>query len=399
MDVLTNVVRPYAWGSRTAIAELLGQPSPSPEPQAELWMGAHPSAPSRVIRQGRELGLDACILEDPERALGPASLAAFGPTLPFLLKVLAAGAPLSLQAHPSLAQAREGFDLEEARGIPLDAPTRNYRDRNHKPELICALTPFWALCGFRDVKATLSLFHALAAPSLSPLAALLEGAKDPSPGLRATLEALFEHQDKEGLVADTLEGAGRLVRAGGPFEGEASWALRLGQAYPGDVGVVVALLLNLVRLAPGEALFLGAGNLHAYLEGTGIELMASSDNVLRGGLTVKHVDVPGLLSLLDFRAGPASLAPRLALPSGEILYATPAREFLLSRLRLSGKASVSPSKGPEIVLCTGGGAELSQGASSGRVTRGQALFLPASGSPIELRGDATLYRARVSLGR
>lgn len=379
MHRLDNTIQAYAWGSTTAIAQLLGLPE-SKSPQAELWLGAHPSAPSKV--EGRSL--EALIAEAPTAMLGAAVQQRFGDRLPFLLKVLAAAKPLSLQAHPSLTQAKAGFAREEASHVPRSATHRNYRDSNHKPELICALTPFRALCGFRDVAQTRALLAGLEVPALAPLIQMLD---------RKGLAGLFEQvmtlpmQARDPLVKAVVLACGRTPVPG--REAECLNAVTLEQAYPGDVGVIGALLLNLVELKPGEALALGAGNLHAYLEGTGIELMANSDNVLRGGLTPKHVDVPELLRVLDFTNGPARIVTPTAGP--EAVYPTPFPDFRLSRLDVNGPLEL-PRLGPDIVLCTEGSI-----AVNGLVLdRGASAFAPFSEGALKLSGRGTLFRATVN---
>ncbi|RSS45109.1 mannose-6-phosphate isomerase, class I, partial [Streptomyces sp. WAC07061] len=322
MDRLTNTIRPYAWGSTTAIPALLGV-EPTGEPQAEMWMGAHPGAPSRLDRGAGETTLAAVIDADPEGELGAAAVARFGPRLPFLLKILAAGAPLSVQVHPDLAQARAGYEDEERRGVPIDAGHRNYKDPNHKPELICALTPFDGLCGFRPPTEAADLLEGLGVDSLKPYVDLLRAHPEEA-ALREVLTAVLT-ADREEMARTVAEAAAAAERLGGPYEAYAG----LVHDYPGDPGVIAAMLLNHVRLQPGEAMFLGAGIPHAYLDGLGVELMANSDNVLRCGLTPKHVDVPELLKVVIFEpSAPGILRPE---GDGEEVYETPIDEFRLSR--------------------------------------------------------------------
>jgi mannose-6-phosphate isomerase len=367
MDRLVNTVRPYAWGSTTAIPDLLGV-APTGEPQAELWMGAHPGAPSHVAGGP----LDEVIAADPVGLLGSSTVARFGPHLPFLLKLLAAGAPLSLQVHPDLARAREGYAAEERAGVPVDAPHRNYRDANHKPELICALTPFEGLCGFRAPAATAELLAGLDVDSLKPYVDLLHAHPEEA-ALREVLTAILA-ADRAGMADTVIEATAAAARLGGPY----TPYVQIAGHYPGDPGVIAAMLLNRVRLQPGEALFLGAGVPHAYLSGLGVEIMANSDNVLRCGLTPKHVDVPELLRVVRFDpAEPAILRPE-ATPDGEELYETPVDEFRLSRYALApdGTPRPLPSATPQILLC-----------ATGRVTvTGTAPGAPAPGArpPAEL---------------
>lgn len=387
MHALHNVIQPYAWGSRVAIAELCGRPAPAATPEAELWMGAHPSAPSRVVERGEERSLLELIAAAPQAMLGESLLGRFGPRLPFLLKVLAAESPLSLQAHPTLEQARAGYAAEEAQGVPLDAPHRNYKDPNHKPELICALGTFHALVGFREPQATLRLFTRLGVERLAPLLSLLEGS-----GLRAFFEAVMTSpaEVRGELAAATLNAC--RAQSGGEFADEYAWATRIGGLYPGDVGIVVALCLNLVTLAPGEAVYLPAGNLHAYLQGTGVEIMASSDNVLRGGLTPKHVDVPELMRVLDFGAGPVT--PLRAEREGdEHVFRTPAPEFRLSYLDVQGTLQPARSNGPEILLVTQGELRLRAADDELTLRRGGSALLSASDPAYRLSGEARVFRA------
>jgi mannose-6-phosphate isomerase len=397
VERLDNRIQDYAWGSQNAIADLLGQPSPSARPQAELWMGAHPSAPSKVLRAGGWRSLLDVIRENPKDEIGPAAHARFGPRLPFLLKVLAAETPLSLQAHPTEARAHAGFEEEERAGIALGAPERNYKDPWHKPELVCALGPFDALSGFRDVGEIARLLRQLAVAELVAKGAVLEQ-MPPAQALRELFSWVMARTGPErtALIASTLAGCARLCREGGPFARQCEWAIRIGAMYPDDVGVVVSLLLNYVRLSPGQALYLAAGQLHAYLGGVAIEIMANSDNVLRAGLTAKHVDVPELLRILEFTCGPA--VPRLPVASGaELVYPTPSPEFRLSMIELgAGSAFRTRVVGPEILLCTEGTVVArANGAATQTLPRGSSVFVPARDASYELAGTGTVFRATV----
>ncbi|MFE5627694.1 mannose-6-phosphate isomerase, class I [Streptomyces virginiae] len=384
MDRLTNTIRPYAWGSTTALPTLLGV-EPTGEPQAELWMGAHPGAPSRVDRGAGERSLAEVIADDPEGELGAATVAKFGPRLPFLFKILAAGAPLSLQVHPDLAQAKAGFEDEERRGIPIDAPHRNYKDPNHKPEMICAITPFDGLCGFRSPQASADLFEGLGVGSLKPYADLLRAHPEEA-ALREVLTAVLS-ADREQMARTVAETAAAAERLGGEY---ATYAA-LVHEYPGDPGVIAAMLLNHVRLQPGEALFLGAGVPHAYFDGLGVELLANSDNVLRAGLTPKHVDVPELLKIVRFEpSDPSVMRPEG--DGGEEVYEAPIDEFRLSRYLLApgGAPQVLADGAPQILLCTAGSVQAGELALS----PGGSAFVPA-GEKVELSGNGTVFRATV----
>jgi mannose-6-phosphate isomerase len=294
---LDNPIRDYAWGSPTAIPALLGIPA-SGRPAAELWIGAHPDSPSAASAHPARPGLDSLIAADPDALLGQPTVTAFGPRLPFLLKVLAAERALSIQVHPDAEQAAAGYAAEQAAGVPLDSPERNYRDPNHKPEMAYALTEFDAFCGFRPPELTAELLTALDVPELL-------GYRDMVPaedGLRAVFTTLLSLQGpaRDRIVEATVAGCRRLAAAGGEWSSEAAATVLAAGDFPGDIGAVVALLLNYVRLAPGEAIYLGAGNVHAYLRGVCVELLANSDNVLRCGLTGKHIDVAELVRIADF---------------------------------------------------------------------------------------------------
>ncbi len=311
MDVLHPVVRPYAWGSRHAIAELQGRPVPAPGPEAELWMGGHPSAPSGLHRDGPAT-LDAVIAADPAAELGPDCVARFGPRLPFLLKVLAADKALSIQVHPSRAQAQAGFAAENERGLAPGDPGRNYVDDWPKPELLCALTPFEVLAGLRTPADAAAFLRALATDQLKPLAARA--------GDLARRHAFRTRSDSR-LACGRAAGAWSPTwsprapgsrRAAAPTRPGPRRRVRVATDHPGDIGVVASLLMRPAVLAPGQAMFMPAGGLHAYLRGTGIELLANSDNVVRAGLTGKHLDVPELLRLLDPSVAVPVLTPRVA---------------------------------------------------------------------------------------
>ncbi|MEP6599022.1 MAG: mannose-6-phosphate isomerase, class I [Actinomycetota bacterium] len=380
---LEGVVRPYAWGSRTAIPQLLGR-QPTGEPEAELWFGAHPDDPALAPEHGTTL--DKLIAQNPQAMLGPDVVRRFGPQLPFLVKILAAGSALSLQVHPTLEQARAGFAAENAAGIALSSPQRVYHDANHKPELLCALSEFDALCGFRPVRQTLRLLDSLDVPRLAEYRTLLAGPD----GLRATFTALLAHGDAS-LVDEVVAACQARVDSGGEWQAVLRAVLLAAEDFPGDVGCVLALLLNAVRLAPGEAIWLAAGNVHAYLRGIGVEVMANSDNVLRCGLTAKHVDVPELLRITRFieLADPV-LAPRTA-RSGERAFQTPAPDFAVSVLAVDGSMDVAAG-GPQLLLCTSGAVRLTAADESATTLGPGRAALLAAGHGARLDGAATVFR-------
>lgn len=390
MVLIDGALKNYDWGSTTVIPELLDRPATG-EPVAEVWFGAHPSGPAEL--RGSGVGLDEHIEADRRAALGDSVAARFG-SLPFMLKVLAAEAPLSLQTHPSTGQAERGFEREESLGIDRDGADRCFRDRHHKPELICALTEFSALCGFREPAETLELLAEIPTGALDPLRARLSA--EPTPGgLRGLVEWLLS-QDRRStadLVGSVV--AACAERSSSPFAPERQMVHGLGRRYPQDPAVLMALLLNLVTLQAGESIFFGPGNLHCYLRGTGVEVMANSDNVVRAGLTSKHVDCATLLEILDT----APLTVEVQRPSatvGVVSYRSPVEEFSLQRIDLNGSALIEP--GPAILLCTSGHARFESRTDAHGLGRGQAAWTAACDGPARLDGTATVFRAGVGPG-
>lgn len=393
---LDNPIQHYAWGSTTALARLQGRPAAA-EPEAELWIGAHPPAPSAVTVAGRRVSLERLIAERPGAALGPAAQR-FGGVLPFLLKVLAVGEPLSIQAHPTRPQAEAGFAREQAAGVAVDAPGRSYRDRNHKPEVVVALDSYTLLSGFRPYAAIARRLQAVAAPGLRAQVAAL-GASPGRDALRALVAAALDldAEQRAALVADAVRCAASAPAA---ERAAAGWVRRLAAQYPDDAGVLGPWLLNLVRLAPGEGAYTGAGTLHATLRGTGVELQANSDNVLRGGLTVKHVDKPELLRVAKFVPEPPNVLRPAPAANGERHYPTPAAEFALSSVALDelppGTAFAATPAGPEILLLVHGHAVLRDAADRELSCRpGEAVFVPAAAGNYRASGAALMFRARV----
>ncbi|MES2092861.1 MAG: mannose-6-phosphate isomerase, class I [Actinomycetota bacterium] len=395
---ITNSPRPYAWGSATAIAQLLGRET-SGGPEAELWLGAHPGSPSVILdpmQTGGAADLAAWIAADPETTLG--RYAASG-RLPFLLKVLAAASPLSLQAHPTLEQARAGFERENALGIALENPERNYKDAFPKPELIYALSPaFDALCGFRPLDEVRALISALIDasrlledPQPQPLEDLLASLSGTDAALPVTFEWLIGRRTGVATLVSLVTALASRGVAG--FEAEMATVSQLASEYPGDPGIVICLLLNRVTLAAGEALYLPAGNIHAYLGGLGVELMAASDNVLRGGLTPKHIDVPELIDVLDFTPAPAPYLHSTSPSEGVAAFTPDAADFEL--LRIDGMfldASVAIT-GPAIALCTAGELSISGAASSVSLVLGDAVYITPDEAGLRFTGSGTVFVA------
>ena len=395
---ITNTPRPYAWGSTTAIAQLLGHEA-SGSPEAELWLGAHPGSPSVILdptQTGGATTLDEWIAADPQTTLG--RFAASG-RLPFLLKVLAAGSPLSLQAHPTLEQARAGFARENARGIALDAPERNYKDAFPKPELIYALSPsFDALCGFRPLEKVRALLLALIGASLSledpqpqPLEDLLDSLSGSDGALSHTFEWLIGQRTGVATLVSLVVTLAQRGVVG--YEPEMATVVQLADNFPGDPGIVISLLLNRVTLAAGEALYLPAGNIHAYLGGLGVELMAASDNVLRGGLTPKHIDVPELLDVLDFTPVAVPYLQSTSPSEGVAAFTPDVSDFEL--LRIDGMfldASVALT-GPAIALCTAGDVSISGAASSWSLVLGDSVYITPDEAGLRFTGSGTVFVA------
>ncbi|MEO8908021.1 MAG: mannose-6-phosphate isomerase, class I [Microbacteriaceae bacterium] len=498
--LIDNTPRDYAWGSKTAIAELLGRPTTG-RPEAELWLGAHPGSPSRIVDPtltGGATNLAEWIARDPQTALGPAegrarqadaqgrvgssgadaagrlggAGAPHAPRLAFLLKVLAAAGPLSLQAHPSSAQAAEGFERENAAGVPLDSPTRNYKDPFHKPELVFALSErFEALCGFRPLADTIAdLDRLIAAGSgaagggTAGSGAARGGAADGGAARGGAADGGAEERDAAGrgatqradaltafrarlavqtdaeqilrgavawllesgaggaasngaagdavaaLVAAVVDAAARVVAGveNSAVDGSAvpdgllpfTTVGVLASAYPGDPGIVLSLLLHRVSLRQGEALYLPAGNIHAYLNGLAVELMSASDNVLRGGLTPKHIDVPELLHVLHFTPQPVPYLRPISHAGDVEVFRPDLPDFKLVRVALGTDAddpdaeeSRVPLTGPAIVLCTDGGVRLRGVISELTLRQGESAYVTPDEASVTVVGDGTVFVA------
>jgi mannose-6-phosphate isomerase len=380
VELLDNPIRTYAWGSHVAIAAIQGRPYPTPQPEAELWMGAHPTGPSRLVVDGTPL--DAAIAADPPGVLGVSIVDDYGIRLPYLMKILAASEPLSLQAHPDLVQARAGY----ARHDP------NYTDPWHKPELLVAIDFFDALCGFRDPAESAALLGALGVPALKPTVDALAAA-EPATALRDAVQGLLTlDESTRGPLVSAVAAACAARATEHPVY---ALAETLVARYPDDVGVIVAMLLNRVRLEPGQAVWMPAGNLHAYLSGVGIEIMAASDNVLRGGLTPKPVDVGELLRILRYEVLDDPVVRPVPVAAGLTTWSVPVRDFALYRARVDGNAVVVPGAGPRIVLCLRGSVRVDDGVFSITLHAGEAAFTPAGRPPLSVSGDGEAYQASV----
>jgi mannose-6-phosphate isomerase len=418
LDVLTlrGVVQHYDWGGHNFIPDLLGIENANRRPFAELWIGAHAKAPSMVeLESGPEpfdVPLDEFIARAPEAILGPAASTQFNRRLPYLFKILDVHKMLSIQAHPTLVQAKQGFARENAEGVPIDAGNRNYKDDNHKPEVGVALTDFWMLHGFRPLEQIAETLDRTV--ELGPL----------MPAFRQRLKAAgHDHETRRGLLRELYSNVMTMpqeqvdlllnellvrLREKSPIGKESPdyWALRAAENFPlpgghCDRGIFSVYLLNLVHLQPGQGTFQPAGVLHAYLEGVNVELMANSDNVLRGGLTTKHVDVPELLKILTFEGGTPEVFSGVQMSAEQRVYRTPAEEFELSRIalpphrRYAGEATY----GPKALVVLEGSATLTSAGKSKKLDRGSIAFAP-SGAQFDLEthaDDLVVFQAGLPL--
>jgi len=394
---MDNCVRDYAWGHRRYIPEFLGISNPEANPFAELWMGAHPLASSEINTDSSNekrgnLRLSEFISQGMDEVLGPEVSKKYG-QLPYLFKLLAAGESLSIQAHPAKKMAEEGFRREENAGIPVDAPERNYRDDNHKPEIIMAISPFTAMIGFRNPVDILRSFSFLkeGAPKLNRLLDTFSDVltQDSSRGLRLFLEGLLTlDSESQKILLDSAAAAVKIpVNGFDPLQ--LRWTSQLISSFPGDTGALAPLFLNIVELQPGEALYQPPGALHAYLEGFGLELMANSDNVLRGGLTKKHIDVPELMKVLRFETGQPDILKAGNKDEGAIShYKTPTAEFSLGTAEIfpDNPVRISSHRGPMIVLVMEGELILSDGLEKLKLVRGKSVFIPWQSDNLDLSG-------------
>lgn len=421
---LANPIQEYAWGSDTLIFEIFGWPQTG-QPAAEVWLGAHESAPSLVSagRQSSDLPsyyfqaqaqaqaqaeaqvpaqnaprldtltpLGTLLRTDPDFMLGRAVTDEYGPRLPYLLKILAAGRPLSLQVHPKPHLARAGFQRENAQEIPLTSALRNYKDASHKPEMLIALTKFEGLCGFRRPQRILELLEPLAGATVLAMKKALTAAPNAT-GIEQALRLTLALRDVDcsGELSETIESIAEVVRAqcerGERISRGHLTAIDLAVQYPGDPGALVSLMLNRTSLLPGESVYLGAGQIHAYLGGLGVEVMASSDNVLRAGLTPKRVDVAELMTATDFAPAAPTRPTLRSVPGGLTQYRSPAAEFAILQGKVVGTTLVTQS-GPRVVLCLSGVLTATAALGESHVlSPGQSLFVPHGAGDLTLITD------------
>ncbi|MGL9773487.1 MAG: mannose-6-phosphate isomerase [Sodalis sp. (in: enterobacteria)] len=386
MEKMINTLQHYAWGSKEALSRLYGIANPDGQPMAEFWMGAHPKSSSRVVdAQSDEITLRSLIARDPAGMLGRAVADRFG-ELPFLFKVLCADEPLSIQVHPSLEAAKISFAKENQAGIAPDAPNRNYKDANHKPELVFALTPFQAMNGFR---------------TLSSIVLLLQ----PVAGAHPAIAAFLAHPDEQHLAQlfdDLLSMTGEqksrvldiLTATLAHQHGEPWDTVRMiADVYPEDSGLFSPLLLNVITLQPGQAMFLFAQTPHAYLKGVALEVMANSDNVLHAGLTPKHIDVPELMANVQFVAKPEDTL--LTVPQeqeGALFFPIPVDDFAFSLHALTPAPRVLAQDSAAILFCVDGQATLDGNGQQITLQPSKSVFIAAQKSPIKVSGGGRLAR-------
>ncbi len=386
MQKLINSVQNYAWGSKSALTELYGIANPNGLPMAELWMGAHPKSSSKIENaSGQPQSLREVIDQDKTALLGQAVAERFS-ELPFLFKVLCADQPLSIQVHPNKQASEIGFAKENAAGIPLDAAERNYKDPNHKPELVFALTPFLAMNAFREFSDIISLLQPVAGAHQAIAHFLAQPDAD---SLSQLFASLLNMQGEEKSHALAVLKATLASQQGEPWE-----TIRfISEFYPDDSGLFSPLLLNVVKLNPGEAMFLFAETPHAYLKGVALEVMANSDNVLRAGLTPKYIDIPELVANVKFVPKPA--AELLTAPEqrgAELDFPIPVADFAFSLHDLSTTASTLAQSSAAILFCVEGEAVLSKGEHQLVLKPGESAFVSAEESPIEASGIGRLAR-------
>ncbi len=386
---MVNRVQNYAWGSTEMLSRLTNNP-PSAEPQAEVWMGSHPKSPSSVRLPGNvEVSLDDYIVENPEMSIGERAISLNPPEekrpgLPYLFKILTAERGLSIQAHPSRGQAQIGYEREDVAGIPVDAPNRTYRDRNHKPEMLYAVEDFWGMRGFRpldELVNEVSGWRQCVPDELTPLHNAFSSFIDHADWARwkTVVQCLIESGEKDTdrklLSRSAVEYAVKNCRSQ-DRDDRYWWVGELTRQFPGDPGAAAPLYLNLVHLSPGEAMYLDARTLHAYLYGAGVEIMANSDNVLRSGCTVKYVDAAELLRVLEFTGGPAEIISGTPVAGGRH-FSPPAAEFELCVL--SDKSRVYSANAPIVILALGGAVGLG-GAADFHIRSGESVFVTAATS-------------------
>ena len=388
---LDNVIQNYAWGSKDSINQLFGIVNPNQEPQAEIWMGAHPNGCSKVDDTGESLS--HMIDENRIDVLGGYTAARFG-ELPFLFKVLAAETPLSIQVHPNKRKSELGFERENALGIPLNASNRNYKDPNHKPELVYALTFYKAMNGFRPIDDIIALFEEADIPSLAIELNVLKANAD-SDSLKSFFSAIMSLEgDRKASALNELYAAHARPAKTVMGREALQYSKEFKQHYPGDIGLFAPLMLNAVELAPGEAMFLFAETPHAYVQGTGLEIMANSDNVLRAGLTPKYIDVPELIDNTIFEPiKPEDIRLKPVLKEGKMSYPIPVDDFGFDILSATDESKSQYLRSAEILFCVEGEATVTSEGRSVSLKPGESVFVSSNSSVYQYQGNGILARA------
>ncbi|PIX18971.1 MAG: mannose-6-phosphate isomerase, class I [Deltaproteobacteria bacterium CG_4_8_14_3_um_filter_51_11] len=385
--LLKNSVKDYTWGSSSFIQELMGDRVSFRGPAAELWLGTHPMGPSKIVSEDNEESLEEVINRNPVEFLGKDAARRFPSGLPFLFKVIAAAKPLSIQVHPDRLRAREGFHRENAAGIPLGSPLRSYRDESHKPELLCALSEFHALKGFRPAGEAWALLRDLDVEL---------GEVESFSTAKFFRNLLSMDQGAVSALLHRVSGAAK-ERAG--TDAAIGWVFKLGLQYPDDPGCLAPVLLNLISLRPQEALYVSPGEIHAYLEGAAVEVMANSDNVIRGGLTAKRIDRTELMEALNVEEKPCSVMVPVAVGSCEMQYRAQAEEFMLSIIEVDGAHAYrsAEKRNIEVYLCTCGSGKITeaQQGCSLPFERGDSFVVPAFIASYSLTGTGKLFKVTI----
>jgi len=388
---LDNVIQNYVWGSKTSIADLFGIENKDGSPLAEIWMGAHPNGCSKIAATG-EL-LSEMISNNPSDTIGEYTQQRFG-ELPYLFKVLAADKPLSVQVHPKLSDAQSGFEKENKLGIALNAFNRNYKDANHKPELVYALTFYRAMNGFRSLNDMISIFEQAAVATLADDLAALKSNQN-SDGLRTFFTTVMSLSGEQKAQALAELKANISTKSTTKMAREAfAMVVEFAEDFADDIGLFSPLLLNVIELAPGEAMFLHAATPHAYVQGTGLEIMANSDNVLRAGLTPKFMDIPELIAHTEFHSIPSAdilLAP--VKKDNKDNYPIPVDDFGFEVIKAMAATRTQYVRGAEILFCINGEVTVENGDTTLTLKAGESLFVCNSAQAYSYQGDGTIARA------
>lgn len=387
----------YSWGSYTAIQNMTGRKELEGKTAAEMWMGDHPSGLNSIKEDSSLYPLHNLVESYPEKLIGKSSHEKFPGTIPFLLKVLGAEKPLSIQSHPDKKQAEEGFERENILNIGMKDFNRGYKDRNHKPEIILALTPFKMMKGFRryeKIKENFSLY----CPESSEMLFFNCPGYSEEKNIKSFFKKIMSagRHDSENMINEALSA----INKGKSEDNDktvSEMIKKFSEYYPGDPGILSPLYLNCAVLSPGDAVYIPAGELHAYIEGTGIELMANSDNVFRGGLTAKHVDREELYKILRYRPTEIKKIEGKK-EKGETFFFTESEEFLLSEIVLDKdkKYNSAEDRNIDILICCEGSAEvLDSGGCRINVSKGESFLVPSSTGRYSIIGEGVFYKATV----